>query len=375
LTNPGKGRDVNMTPRERMLAVLSGEEPDKIPVFTYYHRQLAEATPGGWYRRLTERGLGTFGVAGFYTPRGERNQGFCPYLPDVTYSQVQYIDKGIRKYRHTYETPVGTISCVNTASPETLGVFIWHTEEPFVKEPSDWRVANFISRGVLDRLAPDYQSVAWKQDELGESGVVLCFVEKTPWQKAWVEWASMERAALDFADQAAEIQEYLDIERRLHARIAEFVAECPCPFIDVGDNITNTVSPDFYRKYSLPIYELYSRNLAGTGKVLGVHMDGRLRHLRREIADSPIQVIESFTVPPVGDVSLTEVRKDFPGKIVCMNCAPHLHWAPPNKVREGYEAFAHEWGGKSGLILNRSETVPLDRIEEHLGAALDAFGY
>ena len=99
------------------------------------------------------------------------------------------------------------------------------------------------------------------------------------------------------------------MQKCLHTRISEFAAECPCKFINIGDNITDTVSPDYYRKYCLPIYEIYSTQLEGTGKLLGVHMDGLLGTLRKEIAESPISVIESFTVPPAGVISLAEARK------------------------------------------------------------------
>jgi uroporphyrinogen-III decarboxylase len=190
-----------------------------------------------------------------------------------------------------------------------------------------------------------------------------------------VEWASLERAVLDFHEQPEEIQEYLDIQNRLHKRVADFVADCPCTFINVFDNMTDTVSPSYYRDYCLPIYENYAKQLEGTGKILGIHMDGLLANLKQEIADTPCNVIESFTVPPAGNISLAEAKAAWPDKVVSMNCAPHLHWSEPEEVRKGYEALVEEWGGKTGLILNRSESVPVKTIEAHISAAMDAFGY
>jgi uroporphyrinogen-III decarboxylase len=284
-----------MTPRERIMAVLNGEEPDKIPVSTYYPPPI----PGGWYQRLTKRGLGAMTGAGFYTP-GVSMMDINPYLPDVKYIQIHYMESGIKKYRHTLETPVGHITGVMASNPLPIPILIWHIEEYFVKQPSDWRVVNYIFSSVLDKLAPTYEAMERKQDELGDSGIVMCFIERTPWQRAWLEWAGPERAAIDFHEQPEEVQEFIEIQKHLHTRIAEFAAESPAKFIDIGENMTDMTSPKYFREYSLPIYEIYSNQLEGTGKVLGAHMDGRFGKLKKDIAESPLKVIESFTVDVFG---------------------------------------------------------------------------
>jgi len=365
-------RTMRMTPRERMMAVFDGEEPDKIPVYAYYNKQIAKTSPGGWHRRLSKRGLGTVGIAGFCTPVSE---GTNPNLPEIGYSQTHYTEDGLKKFRHTFETPVGQITGVLAANPLDTVVYIPHREEALVKEPSDWRVVNFIYKCVLDKLRPNYNGILSIKKELGDSGIVAAKIEMTPWQRAWVEWASLERTVVDFLEQPEELQEYVEIQNRLHTRIAEFAADCPCRFINVFDNMTDVISPKYYRSYCLPIYEMYSKQLEGTDKVLGVHMDGNLASLKDEIAETPCRMIESFTVPPAGNVSLSEARNDWPGKLISMNCPPHLHWAEPKEVRKGYESLVEEWGSKRGLILNRSESVPVKTIEAHLSAAMDALGY
>ena len=104
-------------------------------------------------------------------------------------------------------------------------------------------------------------------------------------------------------------------------------------------------------------------------------MDGRLGNLRKEIAETPLDVLESFSVPPTGDVSLAEVRKIWPDKTVFMNTASHLAWAEPEEVRTFYEALAQEWGSKNGLLLELSEELPPETVGAHMSAAMDAFGY
>ena len=104
-------------------------------------------------------------------------------------------------------------------------------------------------------------------------------------------------------------------------------------------------------------------------------MDGRLGNLRKEIAETPIDAVESFSVPPTGDLTLAEARSIWPGKMIFVNTASHLAWAEPEEVRRFYEALAEEWGSKKGLLLELSEQLPLETVEAHMSAALDAFGY
>ncbi len=58
---------MSMTPRERIMAVYSGEEPDKTPIIVpggLLNRQ----PPGDWEDRLRRRGIGFMGAVGLFTP-------------------------------------------------------------------------------------------------------------------------------------------------------------------------------------------------------------------------------------------------------------------------------------------------------------------
>lgn len=365
---------MSMTPRERIMAVLDGEEPDKTPVCV--EENLLVQLPGGWYRRLKERGLGAIHWTAFYTPMWRGTiYGANPCLPDVKYTQAHYFEKGIWKYRHTLETPVGSISGVMMANPMAHVAYLDTPEEYLIKQPSDWRVINYVLKGIIDKLAPAYEVVERIQDELGETGIAVAVTGKTAWQLAWTNLAGPERAVIDFYEQPEGVQEYIELNRRWHVRLAEIAAECPAKCIDIAENMSDMISPKYWREYCLPIYEIYRQQLEGTGKILAVHMDGRLGNIKKDIAETPINIVESFAVPPTGDISLTEARKIWPDKMIFMNTASHLAWAKPDEVRKGYEALAMEWGSKKGLLLELIEELPLETVEAHMSAAMDAFGY
>ena len=334
---------MSMTPKERMVAVLNGEEPDKIPVCVY--AEMLTQYHGGWYRRLKERGLGIMRPSGFYRPVWSLTAGRPnPRLPDVKYTRTDYIEKGVWKCRLTYDTPIGSITSTWMANQIAHLTTIETPEEYFIKQPSDWRVINYIIKEIVDVLAPSYRSFTRGEDEIGDDGIAFIQLSYTAWQRAWIEMAGPERAVIDFHMKPDEILEFIDLHRRWHTRLAEFAAGSPAKFVDIGENISDMTSPNYYKEYCKPIYEIYSKNFEGTGKVLGVHMDGRLGSIKKDIAETSINVVESFSVPPTGDISLTEVKNIWPDKMIFMNTASHMAWAEPAEVREYYELLADEWG-------------------------------
>ncbi len=362
---------MSMTPRERIMAVLKGEEPDKIPVVT--RDTLRTGDQRGWIGRLTKRGMGVISSVFPYKPSFFFPAFMNPGKADIKFTVNNYKEKGLRKTRYTFETPVGTISTVARMNPQDF--MIPATEEYFVKESKDWRIMNYIFQAELDNITPNYDEFNEAEKKLGEGGITYGKVEKTPFARAWVELATPERTLIDLQDKSDDILEYFDIQRRLHEKIAGIVAASPATVINILDNISDYVSPRYYREYCMPFYEIYKEALAGTDKVIACHMDGRLGHLKKDIAETPIKIIESFTVPPIGDISLTEARKIWPGRIFFINCPPHLNLAEPVEVRKGYEAVKEEWGRKKGLLIENSEDVPMGKVEMNLSAALDVFDY
>ncbi len=357
-----------MDPFERIQCIVNGETPDKPAVWAA--TGLRMGSPGGVFRRLLKRGLGLRTIEFPYTPffAGTGN----PYLEDVEYQVNWFNQEGVWKVRHTYRTPVGEVHSVLTQNIE-LGV----GDSPsihFVKEPGDWKVVNFIFRRILDRLKPNYRAISRLQDEMGESGYVMAVVDKSPYQRSWIELASLMRTVVDCKEEPAEFLEYLDLQIQLHQRIAEITAECPTDLVLINDNITNTISPQYYRKFCSPVYKIYQEAFQGTGKALAVHHDGLLRDLREEIELAPFTFIDSLTIPPTGDVSLSEVKEWWPDKLPIVNLPPHLAFVAGRELRDEYERLLEEWGSNR-LIFVHVEDFPPEQVEEHLAALLDVCGY
>ena len=360
-----------MDARQRHLAVLHGQEPDKVNVAAA--AGLREGPKGGWMRRLSARGMCITHILPPYRPMFFYSGMINPNLDDVVYGQTYFRENGLSKIRHTFETPVGSVYAVVGRNPDD-NVAEGATEIPFIKEPSDWRVINYVFAGMLDRLRPNYKEIALDQEDLGGAGVTIAIVDRTPFQRAWIELASLERAVFDFKRRPDELLEFLDIQRRFHEKAAEITAGCPTPHVLLIDNITNIISPSLYAEFCAPTYRIYTDAFNGTDKKLCVHFDGLFRHLKRNVRDSTFDVIDSFTVPPTGDVSIPEAKEFFPEKRIFVNLPPHLAYANTESLRKAYAKILDEWGDKI-LTIEHVEDLPPAVLEKHLSAALDVCGY
>jgi hypothetical protein len=359
--------DVN----ERVLTLLAGENPDHVSVLAADTVRLG--SPGGWVRRLTDRGLGLIRRICPYRPYFNFPPAQPVFIPGIRWITENYIEDRRIKMRYTLVTSAGSLtSVVGVKFTGTLAAYA--REEPFIKQRADWRVITCLFRQLTRVMAPNYEEVTREQDTLGSRGIVLGYLTKTSFPRAWIQLASPEQAIVDFSEMPEEVCEFLEAEREFHKKAAEIAAGSPAKVLNFYDNLTDMVSPRLFEAFCLPTYRLYADAISGSGKILACHMDGRLAHLKNCIASSPVQLIDSLTVPPVGNVPLTEVREAWPTKIIFINCPPHFSFQSQEDVRQGYLQILDEWGDNR-LAIEYVEDLPENELEPHLSAALDACGY
>jgi hypothetical protein len=360
-----------MDARERVMAVLSGEEPDRVPILGSDTVRLG--SPGGWVRRLAQRGMGLIRRICPYRPYFNFPSSLNLFVPTIHWNQEQYIEDGKIKMRFTLVTPVGQVtSIISVKFTGTLGSFV--REEYFIKERSDWKIFTYLFNIMTKVMAPNYEEFEREEDTLGGQGITLGYLTKTSFPRAWIQLASCEQAIIDFMEMPEEVCEFLEAEQAFHRKAAEIAAGSPAKVLNFYDNLTDMVSPKFFETFCVPTYHLYAEATRGTDKVLACHMDGKLSHLKESIARSPIQLIDSLTVPPVGNVTIKEIKTIWQDKIIFINCPPHLTHVSPEEVRLGYLQLLEEWGDKR-LAIEYIEDIPSEELEPHLNAALDACGY
>jgi uroporphyrinogen-III decarboxylase len=331
-----------MTPKERVFAALKGKRPDRVP-FTAYTGLFPR---GETERRLRNEGVGLIERCRIHKIEHSR----------VEVERREYWQAGRPLVRETIHTPVGEVW--RDRQPEA-GYGTIRILDYFIKRPEDYGPVKFMIEDTIYR--PDYDRYAVIEQNLGDDGVIMATIGYTPIQEMLVHLLGIERFGLDFYDHREEIDELYQIMREKHKELYQVVADSPVDIISYGDNITGElIGPERFRRYYLPCYNELARLLHKRGKILAVHMDGKLNCLKEAIAETEIDCIEAFTPPPVGDLSVKEALGLWKDKSLWINFTSSIHMARPEIIRDHTRALLREAAPGKRFIISITENVPDD---------------
>lgn len=340
-----------MNIRERLEAFWAGVRPDQIPYTIYQNEWRHHAGDPAW-QAMFDNGLGVT----WHCPSVRRD---TPGIEHTT-QQHQYGGKAIE--RRTIHTPVGDVF-------ETF-VDGWR-QKFYLETPEDYAVLTYVARHT--RIEPAYDVFLELERSIAPHGIPLIAAGRTPIQTILVDYAGLENFAYHLFDLQAEVLELYEALLQLFRRVVELVAAGPGCFVSVLENFTaETLGPRRYADLLLPVYEQLFPALQSAGKIVGVHYDGKLASCQKLVARAPLDLIESLTPPPEGDMSLAEARAAWPDKLFWSNINVACYYLPPEQlkavVRERVAQAAPE--GK-GLAFEVSEQCP-DNWRESLPVVLEA---
>jgi uroporphyrinogen-III decarboxylase len=286
-----------MTPRERILTLLSGRRPDRVPWFgdlDYWATALiAQGKRPADFKGSPEyiewhRSLGV----GFYL------QGYFPFRAVLDLEERVW-NEGNRRYRELV-TPHGVLRECWEYLPES------YAEAPIehlVKSELDLHALRYVYEHT--DWVPDYDFARRRREEIGDQGILLCYLPKSPFMHLVALEAGI--AAVTFADVAApdEFAETLAVMSVAFDRAAELAVQSPAEVLMIPENLSaEMIGPRYFEKYMRVYQEHWIRKIAAAGKHSFIHMDGTLKGLLREEASTGVTVIEAMTPEPVGDLPI-----------------------------------------------------------------------
>jgi hypothetical protein len=302
-----------MTIHERLAAFWSGERPDRIP-YTIYQNEWRHTADDPAWQDMYKAGLGVT----WHLPsvRARRENVECDERTGV--------ENGRTVSRKTLRTPVGEIW-------ETL-IDGWR-DKYFLEASSDYRVMAYIARHT--HIEPAYDEFIEKSERIGPHGVALVALGRTPLQTMLVDYAGLSGFAYHLFDLEAEVMELYEALLINFRRTVELTAAGPGRFVSVLENFTSdSLGPERYARFLLPVYRELFPVLRQSGKIVGTHYDGRLASCSRLIAEAPIDLIESLTPPPEGDLTLTQARLAWPDRLFWSNINVACYSLPPSRLRD-----------------------------------------
>ena len=329
-----------MSMRQRMLALVRGEQIDRVPFVTY--SGLAAPNDAVW----DLIGRDNVGLLRWTTPYRIEH-------PNCRSIEEPISRDGLEGRRTIIDTPRGTMVSERYFEPTYNTASI---SQHFVAEPDEYGALLAYLEDSVVVAEPD--TLPRVREELGEDGLPLVRVERTPFQQLWVQWVSIDDLVLHLVDVPERVAPCIEALAAQQRQIFEVVAACDADFVNFPDNITAPVIGErYFRQYCLPYYDELA-DLLGHETPVYAHMDGDLMPLWDAIGQSAVRGLDSMSPPPDNDTSPGEAVSMWPAKRVCINFPSSVHLAPPEVIYATAMDFLEQAGHSGRFQIQISENVP-----------------
>ena len=316
--HPWKGFDP-MNERERVLAVLKGQKPDQIPWLAdldYWmgylrtdHLMQEKYEGRGIYQLSKDLG------AGFYL------QGYSPFREIHDYAET--IETQGNRRVTTIQTPHGPIQQVETWLPDA---YCWAWTDKYVKTWRDLKALRYVYEHTF--YEPDYQLAFERYELIGDNGIVLCYLPRSPFMVTTVLLAGIETVSFAITDAQDEFDETMAVMTANLDVASELSLRSPAECLMIPDNISSeVVGKKWYARYVRPFHERWTERIRAAGKISCVHVDGTLKGLVREISSAGFDFLEALTPAPVGDLAVEEWKDWVSEKVVMWGGIPGLYFS------------------------------------------------
>jgi len=287
-----------MTERDRVLTLLAGGRPDRVPWFgdlDYWATALIgrglkprdfkeSAAYIDWHRAL--------GV-GFYL------QGYFPFRTVIENCRLTERREGTAR-RRTIETPHGVLTETWTWLPDS---FAEAPTEHLVKSAADLKAYRYVFENT--RYEPDYVFAETRRRQVGDIGIVVGYLPRSPFMQMVALDAGIVAVTEIFADDPDELAGTLAAGRAAHDQAARIAVDSPAEVLMIPENLSSeVVGPRFYETFMRDYHEAWAGRIKAAGKSSCVHLDGTLKGLLRQVASAGFTFIEAMTPAPAGDLEV-----------------------------------------------------------------------
>ena len=329
-----------MTNRERILAILDGRSPDRIPWIPrlkLWHeaaRRCGTLPPEyhGRSFREVERDIcgGTAGREGRI------------YRTQIQGVEVVNHQVGEMETLTEYVAPVGTVSTRMRGTEELRRQGIQDVQTEFMlKRPEDYAVVEYIVANTL--VTPAFDEYERYERELGDEGYPMVNCGDCPFHYWMRSLAGYDQAFYHLCDYPAEVERLLAVLTD-HRKTAIWPAmrDAPARLLLHGMHLSSQMTPPpLFKRYILPYYQELSAQMRSRGKVLALHADNDTRMIFSLIEQAGFGMVECFATSPLVDTTLAEARDAWGERMIIWGGIPSVILEPPY-TDERFEQYMDE---------------------------------
>lgn len=323
----------SMSSRERLLAAIRGQEPDRVPISPRMHPfLLGYYGCACWLHYLKAQAEFDFDPIILIQPWHHVKPDILPnllaypleadysLLPDVvTTMTVTPKGDGIFRIRRSFETPAGTLTDEIEKLPQHSSYGIDPTPtivEPLLKSEEDLDALPFLFPAPGRLSLADLEVM---KEAVGERGLIEVQVDSAVDQRAGdaLGLANMMMASMDNPDF---VQDLLRVCQEQVLRETKAVLEAGAPMIFASwfyASLSAGWGPAHFRKFFLPLLNEHVALVHSYGAVYHYYDDGEFMANLATVVDAGVDLISTLPGPPAGNVDLATVKASV-GDRVCL---------------------------------------------------------
>ena len=348
-----------MKSRQRLIGAITGKPIDRVPFspfLAYYWESLPEETRRmGQFAYMREMGADPL-LRGFY----------APYKKVLRRCERRETAKGRERFV-TYDTPVGSLHERYVYSGGGDTTFL--VDHP-VSTEEDLKVLSYIYENM--EIVPDEKPFVEEFNRLGDEALILPLIGadmKTAFQAMVEHWLGTVNLAYTLSDAPEAVEDCLSVMRERDDETVTIGLNTPADgFIFWEDSSTTNISPDYFRRYTMPEINRWGDRLHAQGRFLVHHACGHLKDLLPLMKDMSIDAVESITPPPTGNVTAAEAAKVLPERIALIGGLDpvRLLSGSMEEVEKDAAALLDAMAGRRFVLANADSCPPGVEYEKFL---------
>lgn len=300
-----------MTSRERILATIRHEEPDRVPiaprVWAWLRSEFGDDSLETHLRAFP--GMDQMFVLPGGTPNTLDRYPDDYGLPDVRVEQTKTLEGELMVIERTFRTPAGRLSD-RTVVPPAGGRFgvlpnPFKTEH-LVKTRDDLAALRYL----LPPVNRNFDHLHQLQEKLGDRGVLLVTVNSPlDYQAGYAR--DMQDLMMDSCDDREFFAELMGIFQQHDLEQIRAALEGGVEFIFgtwFFNSLSSGWSPALFEEVFIPQIREQVELTHRLGGFYDYYDDGKLKDSMAMIAATGIDILETCTPPPTGDFDLAEAK-------------------------------------------------------------------
>lgn len=325
-----------MTNRERMLAVLDGKSPDRIPWIArlplWYHARLAEDTMPDRFRGMSVVEVGRALRTGNPARDGR--------VFTVRYEGLEVlVEREPGVVRKRFITPYGEVTYGLILTPDLEG----RTDQGLplehpIRGAEDYRIWEYIAEHT--HYDPCYEEYLAYEKAVGDEGYPMVNAGDCPFHYFLLHLCGYNTAYFEMVDHPQEFERLMTVMTQVEReRLWPVVAESPARLILHGAHFDSQMTPPkLFRRYIIPYYREFSALLHARDKRLTWHADDDTKDLLAETKEAGFDMVECFCTAPMVSVTLEEARAAWGKDLIIFGGVPSVV-LEPTWPEEEFEAY------------------------------------